>query len=173
VLIAIVGDTHLSRDASRLPEACRSVLAAADLIMHAGDITEAAVLDELERLGPPVRAVHGNVDSPELQRRLPERLEVDLGLELGLGLGPGDVRIGMVHDAGRARKRLTRLREQFPGTRAVVFGHSHIPLHQVEAGFEIFNPGSPTDRRRQPIHTMGLVRATPGGGLSFEHLALD
>jgi predicted phosphodiesterase len=65
------------------------------------------------------------------------------------------------------------VREEFSGTRAVVFGHSHIPLHQAELGFEIFNPGSPTDRRRQPIHTMGLARVTPGGGLSFEHVPLD
>jgi predicted phosphodiesterase len=78
----------------------------------------------------------------------------------------------MLHDAGPAKRRLERMRARFPDAAAVVFGHSHIPLHEARDGFQVFNPGSPTDRRRQPRHTMGLARAE-NGALTFEHLALD
>jgi putative phosphoesterase len=145
-----------------VPEACVERLRAADLILHAGDIASVEVLDWFERLGPPVAAVFGNVDSPELRARLPERRVVEAGV----------ARIGMVHDAGPAAGRLERLRRAFPDAGAVVFGHSHIPLHEQAAdGFQIFNPGSPTDRRRQPRHTMGL--ATVDSGVLFELLALE
>jgi predicted phosphodiesterase len=91
--------------------------------------------------------------------RLPAELRVDAG----------QVRLGMVHDAGPAAGRLRRLRERFSDCDAVVFGHSHIPLHETapDGGFQIFNPGSPTDRRRQPRHTMGLARVQ-GQDLGFE-----
>jgi putative phosphoesterase len=163
VLIAAISDTHLPRGRRRLPDACLERLAAADLILHAGDIATSEVLGEIEAIGPPVRAVHGNVDSAELRERLPEALEVRT---------PGGARIAMLHDAGPSRRRLERLRVRFPRADAVVFGHSHIPLHEERDGFQIFNPGSPTDRRRQPRHTMGLARAT-GAKVTFEHLALD
>jgi predicted phosphodiesterase len=78
----------------------------------------------------------------------------------------------MVHDAGSAAGRLERMRRRFPDSDAVVFGHSHIPLHEEANGFQIFNPGSPTDRRRQPKHTMGMATVR-GGKLSFELLTLD
>jgi putative phosphoesterase len=162
VLIAAISDTHLPRGSRRLPDACVDRLAAADLILHAGDISTGAVLEELEAIGPPVRAVYGNVDSQELRARLPEALELDAG----------GARIAMVHDAGPSKRRLERLRARFPKAAAVVFGHSHIPLHDQSHGFQIFNPGSPTDRRRQPSHTMGIARAA-AGQVTFEHVTLD
>ena len=122
------------------------------------------MLDELEALGPPVAAVHGNVDEPAVRARLPaERAR-------GRPAAPGS---RLVHDAGPARGRLERLRRRFPGADAVVFGHSHIPLHERDAaaGFQIFNPGSPTDRRRQPRHTMGAADVGPDG-VTFELIAL-
>jgi len=129
------------------------------VILHAGDLSSAAVLDELAALGPPVVAVHGNVDSEEVRRRLPARRTYDAG----------GVRIGMVHDAGPATGRLRRMRGAFPDCAAVVFGHSHIPLHETaDDGFQIFNPGSPTDRRRQPRGTMGLLRVEGGRLLEAE-----
>jgi len=159
VNLAVVADTH----GRPLPEAWVRRLREADLILHAGDLTTAAALDELEALGPPVAAVHGNVDSAEVRARLPERLIVE-------AVG---ARIGMVHDAGPAKGRLARMRRAFPDCRAVVFGHSHIPLHERDDdGFQIFNPGSATTRRRQPRHTMGLARARDGA-VSFELVALD
>ena len=144
--LAIISDTHLPRGARRIPDACLERLRDADLILHAGDFAAASVLDELEALGPPVAAVHGNVDEPALRARLPETRVVEAE----------GVRIGMVHDAGPAAGRLERQRIAFPGCAAVVFGHSHIPLYEERDGFQIFNPGSPTDRRRQPQHTMGF-----------------
>jgi putative phosphoesterase len=162
VLIAAISDTHLPRGARRIPDACVERLRAADLIVHAGDLTAPSVLEELETIGPPVRAVHGNVDVEELRRNLPEALQIDAD----------GTRIAVVHDAGPAPGRLERMRARFPGADAVVFGHSHIPIHEASDGFQIFNPGSPTDRRRQPHHTMGLVRAG-GGRAAFEVVTLD
>jgi putative phosphoesterase len=160
VLLAVISDTHLPRGSRALPPACVERLRTADLILHAGDVATASVLADLLALGPPVRAVHGNVDEPELRVALPSARVVEAG----------GARIAMVHDAGPAAGRLERLRARFPDADAVVFGHSHIPLHERDdaTGFQIFNPGSPTDRRRQPTHTMGLARVGEDGALSFE-----
>ena len=163
MVIAAISDTHLPRGGRRLPDACKERLAKADLILHAGDVSTAEVLADIEAIGPPVRAVHGNVDSAELRARLPEAIEVRT---------PDGARIAMVHDAGPSRNRLARMRARFPEAQAVVFGHSHIPLHEQRDGFQIFNPGSPTDRRRQPKHTMGIAR-TKDGRVTFEHVTLD
>ena len=157
--IAVVADTHMPRGRRRLPV---EHLRGADLILHAGDLSTVAVLDELEALGPPVAAVLGNVDEPALAARLPEERVVDAE----------GARIAMVHDAGPAKRRLERLRLRFPEADAVVFGHSHIPLHEERDGFQIFNPGSPTDRRRQPRHTMGVAEVA-GGEVRFRLVPLD
>ena len=154
MLIAVISDTHLPRGARRLPDACVERIASAELLLHAGDFSTLGVLRELEALGPPVLGVHGNVDSADLRRLLPEQRIVDAE----------GVRIAMIHDAGPRPGRLERMRRRF-GDRAdvVVFGHSHLPLHEEAAdGFQIFNPGSPTERRRAPAHTMGLIRVTDG-----------
>jgi uncharacterized protein len=161
MLIAAISDTHLPRGRRRIPDACLDRLAKADLILHAGDISTNEVLREIEAIGPPVVAVHGNVDSAELRRVLPERRQLELG----------GARIGMVHDAGPARGRIGRLRALFPDADAVVFGHSHIPLHEEGEGFQIFNPGSPTERRRSPARTMGMAEAA-GGRIRFEVVTL-
>jgi len=153
VVLAVISDTHMPRHRRRLPEACVERLKEADAILHAGDIMEEEFLGELEALGPPVHAVHGNQDSVELRMRLPASRIVNAG----------GARIAMIHDAGASAGRLNRMRRRFPDADAVVFGHSHIPLHERgEDGFQIFNPGSPTDRRRSPQHTMGLARIADG-----------
>ena len=161
--LAVISDTHLPRGRRAIPEACLERLHGADAILHAGDFTSHAVLRELEEMGKPVHAVHGNVDDALLRARLPEaRLVV-----------AGGARIAIVHDAGPAAGRLKRMRRRFPKADAVVFGHSHIPLHETgEDGFQIFNPGSPTDRRRHPSHTMGLA-TVEDGHVSFELIVLD
>ena len=150
MLIAVISDTHMPRGGRRLPDACVERIASADLLLHAGDFSTVEVLRELEAIGPPVVGVHGNVDSADLRRLLPEERMVEAE----------GARIAMVHDAGPRTGRLERMRRRF-GDRAdvVVFGHSHLPLHeQAPDGFQILNPGSPTDRRRAPSHTMGLIR---------------
>ena len=154
MLIAVISDTHLPRGARRLPDACVERIAAADLLLHAGDFSTLDVLRELEAIGPPLVGVHGNVDSPDLRRELPAERVVEAE----------GARIAMVHDAGPRPGRLERMRQRF-GNHAdvVVFGHSHLPLHEeAPDGFQIFNPGSPTERRRAPTHTMGLIRVTDG-----------
>jgi len=162
VRLAIISDTHMPRGNRALPPACVEQLRAADAILHAGDLMELSVLTELQALGPPVHAVRGNVDSAQLQAHLPLTRIVE---------GPG-ARIALIHDAGPATGRLERMRRRFPDTQAVVFGHSHIPLHEERSGFAIFNPGSPTERRRSPQHTMGLASVT-AGRIVFTLLTLE
>jgi uncharacterized protein len=155
--IAVISDTHLPRGSRRLPVECVGRLEAADLIVHAGDLMRIAVLRELESYGPVV-AVHGNVDDEEVRHALPAVASFEVG----------EVTVGLVHDAGPGKGRLARLRRRFPDADAVVFGHSHIPLlERAPDGFQIFNPGSPTERRRAPAHTMGLA-TVDRGRLTFE-----
>ena len=144
MIVAVISDTHLPRGARRVPDACLQRLRSADLILHAGDVTAASVLDELETLGPPVHAVHGNMDDTTLRERLPGTLVVDVGT----------LRIGMTHDAGPRAGREERLVARFPGCAAVVYGHTHEPQVTRVGETWILNPGSPTERRRAPSHTM-------------------
>jgi putative phosphoesterase len=153
VLLAIISDTHLPRGGRRLPEACLERIRGADLLLHAGDFMTAAVYREIEAIGPPLHAVYGNVDDFELTQQLPEERVVEAG----------GARIAMLHDAGHGAGRLARMRERFGElAEALVFGHSHMPLHEEAGGFQIFNPGSPTERRRAPAHTMGIGRVEHG-----------
>jgi putative phosphoesterase len=158
MLVAVISDTHMPRGARRLPDAFVEQIEAADLLLHAGDFVTVEVLRALERIGPPLVGVHGNMDSAELRRLLPaERVVAVEG-----------ARIAMVHDAGAAVGRLERMRRRYGEVAdAVVFGHSHLPLHERAAdGFQIFNPGSPTERRRAPAHTMGLA-TVEGSSVEF------
>jgi putative phosphoesterase len=161
VEIAIISDTHMPRGARRLPEECVARLRRADLIVHAGDLHALSVLHELRAMGKVV-AVYGNVDEPAVRAVLPETATIDAA----------GVRIGVIHDAGPARGRLARMRARFPDADAAVFGHSHLPLHERTGdGFQIFNPGSPTERRRAPARTMGLARVR-AGVVTFELIEL-
>jgi len=160
-MIAVLADTHMPKGKRALPEACVEKIRAAEALIHAGDFSAASVLADLRELCPVVLGVHGNVDDAELRRALPETLEVEVGGHT----------VAVVHDSGPKQGRLNRLRARFPAADAVVFGHSHLPLHESEAGFQIFNPGSPTERRRAPRPSMGLLHPTPAG-LRFEHLWL-
>ena len=160
-LIAVIADTHMPKGSRELPGECVERIRGADAVIHAGDFAAASVLEELEALCPVVLAVHGNVDDSELRRRLPESLEVEVGGRT----------VAVVHDAGPRSGRIERLRARFPEADAVVFGHSHLPSHEEGDGFQIFNPGSPTERRRAPQRSMGLLHPDPAG-LRFEHLWL-
>lgn len=162
MLIGVIADTHMTGGRRKLPAACVQRLAGCALILHAGDVMTEEALAEIEAIGPPVRAVFGNVDSLELRRRLPPERVIAL---------PGDAKLAMVHDAGPSTGRIARLRLRFPDADAVLFGHSHIPLHERDGDFQIFNPGSPTERRRSPRHSMGLARVE-AGAISFEHVPL-
>jgi putative phosphoesterase len=158
-VVAVISDTHMPRGARRLPDAFVERIEAADLLVHAGDFMTVEVLRQLEQIGPPLAGVHGNVDSAELRRLLPAERVVAVE----------QARIALIHDAGPSAGRLERMRRRFgDGADAVVFGHSHLPLHErADGGFQIFNPGSPTERRRAPAHTMGLARVE-GSTIEFE-----
>ena len=160
--LAIVSDTHLPRGARVIPAACIERMRTADAILHAGDFMDPSVLEAIRALGPPVHAVAGNVDSPELHVKLPATRIVQAE----------GVRIAMLHDSGPAEGRFERLRRRFPDAHAVVFGHSHLPLLEARDGFAIFNPGSPTERRRAPHHTMGMA-TVEGDRIEFELIELD
>jgi uncharacterized protein len=122
------------------------VLEQATVALHVGDVTAAAVLEEL-RAVVRVEAVHGNMDEPELKAMLPERAVV-----VAEGL-----RIGLVHDAGPAQGRYDRLVEWFPGCDVVAYGHTHLPEAARHGGVWIVNPGSPTERRRAPGHSLAVL----------------
>jgi uncharacterized protein len=122
------------------------------VIVHAGDFVASAVLAELQALGPPVHGVHGNMDETALQALLPRQTVVEAA----------GVRIGMVHDAGPAARREERLRMQFPGCAAIVYGHTHMPQADRVEGVWILNPGSPTERRRAASHSMIVLEVEDG-----------
>jgi putative phosphoesterase len=150
--VAVLSDTHAPRYWKACPPEVARRLHGVDLILHAGDVCRASVLEELAAFAP-VRAVLGNNDTPDVAAwGAPATLRLDLD-----GLPAA-----MVHDAGPAPGRPRRLRGRFPDARLVVFGHSHIPLDLDGDGLRLFNPGSPTDRRRQPRGTMGLLRVEGG-----------
>ena len=148
-LAVVIADTHIPRRTRALPDALTSYLERADLVLHAGDLMSPALLDELAAYAP-VEAVRGNLDPPGTD--LPETRE----------FGFGGARVAMIHDSGPRRGRRARMRRRFPDARVVVFGHSHIPLLEDENGLMLLNPGSPTDRRRQPRHTFALLRGEEG-----------
>ncbi|MDQ1083679.1 MULTISPECIES: metallophosphoesterase [Microbacterium] len=151
--LLLLADTHVPKRARALPVAVRDMASEVDLIIHAGDWVEASVLDELTALGP-VLGVWGNNDGSELRARLPEvaRTEID------------GVRLAVVHETGAAAGREKRMDAAFPATDLLVFGHSHIPWDTVTpGGMRLLNPGSPTDRRRQPACTVMTATVTDGG----------
>ncbi|MDQ4127344.1 MAG: metallophosphatase family protein [Actinomycetota bacterium] len=148
-LAVVIADTHIPRRAKALPASLIPHLERADLILHAGDVMDPALLGELAAYAS-VKTVRGNLDPPEA--RLPETLQFGFGGE----------RVAMIHDSGPKRGRRARMGRRFPEARVVVFGHSHIPWLEDEGGLLLLNPGSPTDKRRQPDHTFALLHAGEG-----------
>jgi uncharacterized protein len=143
--VAVLSDTHAPRFWKRCPPAVAARLDGVDAILHAGDVCTAGVLDELTAWAP-VHVVLGNNDGSDV---------TEWGAPVELHLDLDGLRVAMVHDSGPAPGRGRRLRRQFPDAELVVFGHSHIPWDETVDGQRAFNPGSPTDRRRQPRGTMG------------------
>lgn len=156
--VVALADTHAPRRWKSCPPRVAEQLRGADVILHAGDVCTAAVLDELSAYAA-VLAVVGNNDEPDVAAwGAAPVLEADLG----------GVQVAMIHDAGAAAGRLARMRRRFPGAGLVVFGHSHIPLDAEAGRLRIFNPGSPTDRRRQPHGTVGVLTIDDGRLVSAE-----
>ncbi|MFF0300367.1 metallophosphoesterase family protein [Streptomyces sp. NPDC004562] len=142
--LLLMSDTHLPKRAKALPEPLLAELPRADVVFHAGDWVDTATLDLLESRSARLVAVYGNNDGPELRARLPEVARAELG----------GLRFGVVHETGAAQGREARCAARFPDLDVLVFGHSHIPWDTTAAtGLRLLNPGSLTDRRRQPYCT--------------------
>jgi uncharacterized protein len=151
--LVILSDTHVPKRARTLPAPLWEAITAADLVIHAGDWVDVALLDELEQRARRLLAVWGNNDGPELQARLPEVATADLD----------GLRLAVVHETGGRTGRETRCDRRFPDTDVLVFGHSHIPWDTTTPnGLRLLNPGSPTDRRRQPVATYLTARVLRG-----------
>ena len=150
--LLLIADTHLPRRARALPQAVWEEVERADVVVHAGDWTEPDLLDELDARAAHLVGVHGNNDGEALRARLPEvaRLTLD------------GVRLAVVHETGAAKGRAARVRAAFPDADVLVFGHSHIPWDTSHEGLRLLNPGSPTDRRRQPACTYMTAGITGG-----------
>jgi putative phosphoesterase len=124
------------------------LLAGADLVLHGGDFVSSGFLEELKGLGPPVEGIHGNMDEPAVKALLPKERVVDVG----------GLRIGMVHNAGPRVGREARLAARFADCEAVVYGHTHVPQVERFQHLWVLNPGSPTERRSAPVHSMLVLR---------------
>jgi putative phosphoesterase len=158
--VLLLADTHVPRRARDLPTAVWEAVEAADVVVHAGDWVEPRLLDELERRARDVLGVYGNNDGAELRRRLPEVARRTIG----------GVRFAVVHETGDAKGRELRCEAAYRDVDVLVFGHSHIPWDTVTpGGLRLLNPGSPTDRRRQPYCTYLTLTARAG---TLEDVAL-
>ena len=162
--VVVLSDTHVRAGARRgLPPLAVDHLTRADVVLHCGDVVSTELLDAL-RAHAPVHAVLGNNDDAELQRTLPETLELDLD----------GVRVAMVHDSGQRKGRPARLARRFPDADVVVFGHSHIPVNEEGVdGQWLMNPGSATQRRRQPHHTLGILELADGALRAHDIVVVD
>jgi putative phosphoesterase len=159
-----MADTHVPQRARDLPAELWAAVDAADVVVHAGDWVDVPMLDALEARARRLIACYGNNDGPALRRRLPEigRAELD------------GVRLAVIHETGQATGREQRCAAQFPDTDVLVFGHSHIPWDTTAAtGLRLLNPGSPTDRRRQPFATYMTAEITGGRLIDAELHRVD
>jgi uncharacterized protein len=153
VRLLLLADTHVPKRARDLPPAVWDEVDAADVVVHAGDWVEPRLLDVLEERAQRLVAVFGNNDGPELRARLPAVARTDVG----------GVRLAVIHETGDAKGRERRCSEAYADVDVLVFGHSHIPWDSTTAsGLRLLNPGSPTDRRRQPHCTFMTAVAAEG-----------
>lgn len=145
--VAVIADTHTHGMSRSLPAGAWPYLETADHILHAGDVTDPALLDELSALAP-LTVVMGNCDAGDVRAwGATDQASIELG----------GVMIGMIHDSGLTRNRRARMGARWPGARVVVFGHSHMPCNDDADGLLLFNPGSPTWKRRAPFTSMGIL----------------
>lgn len=164
VRVLVLADTHAPRRWKGIPAALVEPLRTADLVLHAGDVCRPQVLDDLVAAsGVPVIAVLGNNDGPDVAAW--GARQVWEGVLAG-------VRVAMIHDSGARVGRGRRMRARFPQADLVVYGHSHIPYDAVEDGLRLLNPGSPSDRRRQPVATYGVLVLAAGRVSSSRIVAL-
>ncbi|MFC4410398.1 metallophosphoesterase family protein [Chungangia koreensis] len=162
--IVILGDTHMPKMGKKFPERLRKELDNADLILHTGDWQTIDVVENLSVYAP-IKGVVGNVDGEDIQKRFPEKLIVELP----------SLRIGLTHGHGRGKTTEKRAMDTFKDEPIdlLIFGHSHIPIHRKVGDLTIFNPGSPTDKRRQPHYSFGLLKSSNNSEWVLEHVLYD
>jgi len=154
VRLVLLSDTHVPKRARDLPPALWAAIEAADVVVHAGDWVDVALLDAVQARAARLIGVYGNNDGPALRARLPLVAVAELA----------GVRLGVVHETGSAAGRERRCDLQYPDLDVLVFGHSHIPWDSTTpGGIRLVNPGSPTDRRRQPVGTFATAVVSDGG----------
>lgn len=156
IRLLLLADTHVPKRARDLPDEVWTAVDGVDVVIHAGDWVEVALLDRLEKRAQQLVAVYGNNDGAELRARLPEVARATIG----------GVRFAVVHETGAANGREERCAATYADTDVLVFGHSHIPWDTMApGGLRLLNPGSPTDRRRQPFCTF-MTAVVASGALS-------
>lgn len=164
--LVLMSDTHVPGRARQVPEALWRAVDAADVVVHAGDWVGVELLDELSARARRLVGVYGNNDGPRLRARLPEVATAELA----------GLRVAVVHETGPTAGRERRCATRFPDADVLVFGHSHIPWDTVtDSGLRLLNPGSPTDRRRQPTHTWMTAQIVSGAlrAVRLHHLERD
>ncbi len=148
--IGVISDTHLSSKSNKLPDALLERLKNVDLIIHAGDHVSLGVSNKLEKLGPSLKAVYGNVDQLSVKNKLPEKITFVYHT----------FKISIIHGHQFRGDIISKLHYEFPESDIIIFGHTHQPTQLREKGTLFFNPGSPTDKRSQPHHTYGIIDIT-------------
>ncbi|MDT5220317.1 MAG: uncharacterized protein QOF15_2422 [Mycobacterium sp.] len=157
--LLLIADTHVPKRARDLPAQVWDEVATADVVLHAGDWVTPELLDELEIRAPRLIACWGNNDGDQLRSRLPERADAELG----------GLHFTVVHETGAAGGREARMSRLYPDTDVLVFGHSHIPWDTTtSSGLRLLNPGSPTDRRRQPHCTYMIAKVGAGASVTMD-----
>ena len=152
IRVLIIADTHVPHRAKDLPQTVWAEVDRADVVVHAGDWVDVALLDRLEQRSRSLLACWGNNDGSAVRRRLPEVASATIA----------GVRVTVVHETGARERRDERMRAAYPDTDLLVFGHSHIPWDTTYAGLRLINPGSPTERRREPACTYATARLSDG-----------
>ena len=148
--IIVLSDTHIPRMAQDLPAKIYEEIRQADMVIHAGDFIDEEVFDNIKKANKEVYAVYGNMDSPELKRRLKNKETITVG----------NIKIGLIHGYGAPKELLDTVRGEFGAVDAIIFGHSHSPVNINKNGLLYFNPGSPTDTVFAKENTYGILEVT-------------
>ncbi|MCG2710925.1 MAG: metallophosphatase family protein [Candidatus Omnitrophica bacterium] len=148
--IGVISDTHIPVNCESIPDKIRECFSHVDMIIHAGDLTELCVLDELAQITPKVEAVRGNMDSQHAQRKLPQKKIIKAG----------KFKIGLIHGWGPSKNLSNRMADEFKNVDVIIFGHSHVPVNEARNGVLFFNPGSATDTVFAKERTVGILEIT-------------
>ncbi len=148
IKLGIIADTHIPIKSKTLPDEIFTLFEGSNLILHAGDLVDLSVIDELKKIAP-VKAVYGNMDKEDVKKKFPRKQIIKIG----------KFKIGLIHTLGRISDRIQRVKEEFPKSKinVIVFGHSHVPVNEKKNGILFFNPGCPVDDIFCPYRSIGML----------------